>query len=579
MRSTHRYTLDAECWRGKGRVRCRFGRRGTAKGYNGAVLTFLEPGAFWLLLTLPVIVLLFLIRERRRQQEVSALFLWTEAVTSARRRRRISPALLLLLQLLLAALLSVALAQPRLRLTGVPPRVLVIDASASMAAAGPGGSRLAAAVAQAEALLSGAGEVAVVRAGLGAAVVQPPTGEHARVRRALRSLLAADSSADLGAALSLARSLAPGAELHLFSDAQPPAGFADVTVHAVGEARPNYGISAFDLAYGQLFVSVVGNEDVPRNLELIVSEDREGGAEVRSSLLVPAQGQANTSLPLAAATGRYRARLAAPPDDALGLDNEAFAGTRALSVRLVGDAPALERLLGVLPGVTLGGDEADVTVAVGRPVPAGDAVLFAPLETNPSYTEIAAFEQGDPLLRFADLAGVTVALSSAPLPRPLAQAAVLARTADLRPVLLRWREAGRTLVYFAFHPEQSDLPRRPAFPIVIANAVESFRGEARVPLGTPLPGGGLLTEPGRVERAGRVYTAAPLPAAESRLAVTATSQNAAQSRVQAGRAESEATRDPALWLVGGALALLLGEWLLWSRGRGLRARTGRSASR
>ena len=570
------------------------------------MLTFLEPGALWLLLSLPVIVLLFLIRERRRQQEVSALFLWTEAALSARRRRRISPALLLLLQLLLAALLAFALAQPRVRLEGAPPRVFVVDASASMAASTvavlPGGSRLAAAVTEAEALLAGAGEVALIRAGLGAAVVQPLTGEHALVRRALGGLSAADASADLGAALELARSLAPGAELHLFSDSAPPAGFADVNVHAAPQTGPNYGISAFDLAYGQLFVSVVGNVDTPRSVELVIAEEREGGAEVRTSLLVPAQGQANTSLPLAGATGRYRARLEVPADDALALDNEAVAGVRAVNVRLLGDAPALGRLLTVLPGVTLGTGDADITAdtaadvsvavpaAVGEAVPAGDAVLFAPPESDPEYTEIVTFEQDDPLLRFADLAGVTVAVSSAPLPRPLAEAEVLARTADLRPALLRWREGGRTLVYFAFAPGQSDLPRRPAFPIVLANAVEGFRGEARVPLGTPLPGGERLSAPGRAERGGRVYTAAPLPAAESRLAVTAVTRAVLQTPAQdsaqnAGRAETrgettrETTRNPALWLVGGALALLLGEWLLWSRGRGLTGRTGRSAPR
>lgn len=540
------------------------------------MLTFLEPSAFWLLLTLPVIVLLFLIRQRRQQQEVSALFLWTEAVLAARRRRRISPALLLLVQLLLAALLAFALAQPRLRLTGVPPRVLVVDASASMAAAGPAGSRMQEAASQAEALLAGAGEVAVVRAGLGAAVAQPPTGEHARVRQALRELVAADARADLAGALALAREIAPGAEVHLLSDSAPPAGYGDVVTHPVGEAVSNYGISAFDLAYGQLFISVVGNSRVPQNVEVVVAEDAPGGAEVRTSVLVPAGGQGNVSLPLAAEGGRYRARLEAPPDDALGLDNEAFAGTRALTLRLVGDAPALRRLLEVLPGTAQGG-EANVTVAVGGPSPSGDAVVFAPREKVPQYTEVVDFAADDPLLRFADLTGVVVAPSSAPLPLPLADAEVLARTADLRPVLLRWRSGGRTLIYFAFHPEQSDLPRRPAFPIVMANALGAFRGEARVPLGTPLPGGDLLTEPGRVERAGNVYTSAPLPASESRLAVAATATGPERT---AAAGESEATRNPALWLVGGALVLLLGEWLLWSRGRGLSpVRIGRSASR
>ena len=130
-------------------------------------VTLLAPNALWLLLTLPLIVLLFLIRERKRERVVSALFLWSEAQTLARRQRRISPTLLLLLQLLFAALLALALAQPRFNVAGTPPRVFVIDASASMAAleAAEAGerTRLAGAAQQAQALLRGAGEVAVVR--------------------------------------------------------------------------------------------------------------------------------------------------------------------------------------------------------------------------------------------------------------------------------------------------------------------------------------------------------------------------------------------------------------------------------
>ena len=539
------------------------------------MLRLLEPSALWLLLTLPVIVLLYVIRERRQQRVVSALFLWTEAKVSARRRRRISPTWLLLLQLLLAALLAFALAQPRLRLTGAPPRVLVIDASASMAAAAAGGSRLAEAVAQAQALLADAGQVAVVRAGLGARVVQPPTGDHTRVRRALGELVAADSSAAVADALALARSLVPGAEVHLFSDQAKPAGFSDVTMHAVGQSADNLGISAFELAYGQLFVSVVSNADAPRTVELVLSESSGDGVdEVRTSLLVPAHGQANTSVPVASEVGLYRAQLVEPQgaglqDDALTLDNEAFAGGRALRVRLMGNASALERFLRALPNMGLEAQTgADVTVAVGQtgPLPAGNVIVFAAHVGTPAYAEIADWTRSDPLLRFADLSGTVVAPSSAPPPLPLAQAEVLARTSDLTPVLLRWNQAGREVLYFAFNPAQSDLPRRPAFPIVLTNALTNFRTEVRVPLGTALVGGGYLTEPGRVVRAGRTYTAAPLPATESRLAVTGVA-----SAPPRRATSSEATRDPALWLVAGAFFLLLCEWLLWSQGRGGRA--------
>ena len=113
------------------------------------------------------------------------------------------------------------------------------------------------------------------------------------------------------------------------------------------------------------------------------------------------------------------------------------------------------------------------------------------------------------MLRFADLTGVVVAPSTAPLPLPLEQAEVLAQTADLTPVLLRWHEGGRELIYFGFSPSQSDITRRPAFPIVLANILEGFRSEAQVPLGTALAAGRWLTEPGRNVVAGRSYTSAP----------------------------------------------------------------------
>lgn len=539
------------------------------------MVTLLAPNALWLLLTLPLIVILFLVRERKREQVVSALFLWSEAQLLARRQRRVSPTLLLLLQLLFAALLALALAQPRLNRAGTPPRVFVIDASASMGAVATAGAgtrtRLAQAVLQAQTLLRGAGEVAVVRAGLGTRVVQPLTGDHARVRQALTALEAADAEAAVGEALSLARTLVPDAELHLFSDQAKPPGFAEVVTHPVGQAAINVGISAFELAYGQLFVSVVSNAPYPQEVTLAIAQ---GESELRNTLLVPAQGQANTSVPVASETGLYRARLEGVREDALALDNEAFAGSRALGVRLLGSAPALERVFEALPGTAPAGStssgaasEADVTVLVGggARLPPGNVVLFAPPADDPDYTEIADWARSDPVLRFADLTGIVVAPSAAPLPLPLEQAEVLAQTTDLTPVLLRWQNGGRELIYFRFHPSQSDLVRRPAFPIVLANILEGFRSEAQVPLGTALAAGRWLSEPGRTEVGGRSYTSAPLPAAESRLSVSAV---ASAQRMDAGESgESEATRNPSLWLVVGAFVLLLAEWLFWSRGR------------
>ncbi len=551
------------------------------------MVSLLFPGALWLLLLLPVIALLHFIRERKRQQEVSALFLWNEAKVLARRQRRVSPTLLLLLQLLFAGLLALALAQPRIVTRGEPPQVFVFDASASMAAQGEGGSRLAQAVTEAEALLSRAGEVAVVRSGLGARVVQPLTGDHGAVRAALGSLEATDADASLDDALALARSLSPTARLHLFSDDADSASWRDVVVHPVGSPTPNIGVSAFELAYGQLFASLTNNSDTPREVTLVAEQMGEDGDVLREVLRqvvrVPATGQANATVALDTSGGFYRARLegtegagAALRPDSLALDNEAFAGTQPLNVDLSGDVPVLERVLRALPGVVLGGSPATVTVRIGQAglaLPEGDVVLFSGATAEPLYSEVADWDRSDSLLRFVDLTGVVVAASSEPLPLPLARATVLARTEDLTPVLLRWQDAGREVVLFRFNLSQSDLSRRPAFPILLANLFESFRSEATVPLGTALGPDRYLSEPGRVTFAGRTYTSAPLPVGESRLEVTATAREGA-----AGAGSSEAERSLAPWLLAVALALLLGEWFLWSRGRA-RTRPGSALRR
>ena len=60
---------------------------------------------------------------------------------------------------------------------------------------------------------------------------------------------------------------------------------------------------------------------------------------------------------------------------------------------------------------------------------------------------------------------------------------MLARTGDLRPVLA-WRDReGVRAFAFGAHPSQTDLVLRAAFPTLVANLVEVFRGSGRAPLG------------------------------------------------------------------------------------------------
>jgi len=547
------------------------------------MVSFGAPQLLWLLAALPLVVLLHFIRARRRKEEVSALFLWARAQELAVRRRRFSPTWLLALQLLFVTALALALAQPSLNLSGAPPRVLVLDASASMAAREPGGTRLAQALEEALALLRDAGEVAVVRAGLGATVAQPLSADHGEVRRALRDIQAVDAGADLARALELARSLAPNApnvEVHLFSDQAAPVGLGEVSVHPVGGEAPNLGISALELSYRQLFISVVSNLPYPQEVELEVTRGEGNGEGVRTTLLVPARGQANASVPIDEAVGVYRAAINVPEGDALALDNEAFVGSRELRVLLSPPTPALERALNVIPGLSVQtaatlppNPQADAVVLVGAPeaLPAARTLLFPPPQDDPGYERIADWDRSDPLLRFVDLTNVTVAPSGVPLLEGSWR--TLAQTSSLTPVLLHLQAPQREALAFRFHPSQTDLVRRPAFPILLANAFARFRTDAQVPLGLPLGDGARATEPGRYDVAGRTYTASLLSAEESRLEVTAQPTEPERSNAQPSEA-SQRRRDLGLWLVLGGLVLLVAEWLLWSRGRGARSWAG-----
>ena len=284
-------------------------------------MSFAAPAFLWALLAIPVVVLLHFLRTQRTRRDVAALFLWREARDLAEAHRRISPTWLLLIQILFVAAAALALAQPSLSTVGPPDAVLVLDASASMAALEGGRTRLELAVERASSVAAQRGRVAVVRAGSDVTIVHPLDADRGSLGGALASLEAGDRSSDLMRALDLAADVASGGEVHVFTDAAvaPRAG---LTVHPLGRAVENVGIVAFDIGLQEAFVAVASNASRPQEVSLTLLRD---GAEVAStSLFVPVGGQATVTFPLAEG-GIYEARLTPPPGDALALDDVAYA--------------------------------------------------------------------------------------------------------------------------------------------------------------------------------------------------------------------------------------------------------------
>src|SRR5690606_29001887 len=99
------------------------------------------------------------------------------------------------------------------------------------------------------------------------------------------------------------------------------------------------------------------------------------------------------------------------------------------------------------------------------------------------------WNRADPLMRFVDLRDVVVGLAADRQVWEEDGCRVLARTSDLTPVVRVRQDAGGTTVQLAFHPAQSYVVLRPAFPALIANLMGGLDATVRVRLGEPLPGG------------------------------------------------------------------------------------------
>jgi len=590
------------------------------------MVRFLAPAALWLLLSLPVIVLLHMLRARRISLIVSSTLLWERTARELIVRlpvRRLERSLLLVLQLLAAAVLALALARPAVVWPGRSGAlVLVFDTSLSMQArdAAPGGlTRLAAAGAEALALVERSGRgipVMIIAAGSVPRTVLEFSTEPAAIRRAVRRLVPTDAAADLEGAVRAAASVrlrGRPAQVVVFTDGAGPA--------LPRVAYRLYGGSSANLAITRAAAS--RSEDRPL---LLVEVTNFGEAARRATLRVAwPDGTAETAA-VEIAGGRAASRVWAARGEGIAdisiLGGDILPGDDRVAVP-IGTA-ALPRVLLVTPGnpflesalSVLPSQRVEVT-STGRAEAWGDYDLIvldrvtAPVLPPGRYLLIGTFpdalpvEVGDPvtgptvlrtaaahpLLRMVDLSGIRV--EEAPVLRPRAGQVLAEGSVPLLWVLDR---PDLRVVLLPFDLTRSDLPLHPAFPLLMANALEWLAPPTVVTAGTapvlPAPtaarvdlvdpaGGqtavaprdGVLVLP-LLERAGQYL----LRAGDQTRRIIVTPATATESDLRRrpaapGPAPAElGLQERELWalLVGLALLLLLAEGALW-----LRAHPGR----
>ncbi len=471
-----------------------------------------------------VVTLLYFMALRRRPIEVPFVHLWREAIADERSSRlfaRLKRIFSWLLALLVVALVSGAFGDPRDRGHAGSERIVVIavDVSASMGAAEGAGERMTLARDEARAIVRGLGasdRALIVAMGSDARPRSAATGDHAALLSAIDALAPLDVAADAEAAARLARDVTEGSahrELVVISDgavlreAEARALLTAATLPArhvlVGHAAPNVAITALsvrryplDPSRNEVLLELTSGSDAPTALEVELL----GDGETVDVIPVDVGPRARVRRFFQDLTGVDRAlearlRLRGGAHDALAADDHAYARVaprRRVRVVVVSEddiyleaALLLDEYLDVrevAPPDFPPPEPFDVAI-LDRFVPpapaATDTIWIRPDAPNGPLEVTGVMErpffdrlrQDDPLLRHAALADVNVA--RALLVRQAADDVVVA--ADARgPLLVRGERDGHRFVALTFDVRESDLPLRPAFPLLLLDAIDSF---------------------------------------------------------------------------------------------------------
>lgn len=480
-------------------------------------MSFLNPWVLWLGLAAVPLVGAFLLRRYRRRVDVSSVVIYRRMAQMSHVRRRFAlPHHLVALLLSILAMAALLMAASHPQGSEIEPRqyIVVIDTSASMGAVEPGhtSNRLGRGV---DALgefvddLNEHDQLALIAAGPEAGMVVGWTHQHELVPEAAANLSALGTGAGLRDALEIADALcrAPDTtEIVLVSDGASghvPSTNCPIRFVKVGDTAANLAIVGFTvreadgLGLKEIYLAVHNGSDEAREINVqleldsilfdVVAFEVEAGSTVEHLRRIP--------LPPGEV---LRAALIDDGEqaDALTVDDEAFAVLRPISpvnALLITSFPTtfLAEALRIHPRVALTVQAPEAVDPAAGPfdlivvdsaypgdLPEAPRLLvfnsqYERFGFNTSGTvrtpHIIRWSFDDPLFRFVNLDGAHLSAATATTLPDDAQS--LADMGD-GPLIFAAERDGRSLMFFTFHPDQSDLPLRVAFVNMVANLVE-----------------------------------------------------------------------------------------------------------
>lgn len=218
-------------------------------------MSFLNPAAFYLIGTIPIVIALHFLRLRRQSYIVPSILLWRDNPEDRKANvpfQRLRNWLLPLLQCLFLLFIVISIARPALHIPGIihGKIVFIVDNSASMLSREMGHTRLD--IAKQEVLkhimqVSASGGMMIISTHPpGAHIQQTFTADEDKLRSAVKSITTSHSASDLSSVFALVSQHIDSANDHVYyvSDSfenLPPTFFPINTIN-VGESAENIGI-------------------------------------------------------------------------------------------------------------------------------------------------------------------------------------------------------------------------------------------------------------------------------------------------------------------------------------------------
>ncbi|HYG60740.1 MAG TPA: BatA and WFA domain-containing protein [Symbiobacteriaceae bacterium] len=489
---------------------------------------FLVPAALAFAAIIPGIVALYFLKLKRREKEISSTWLWRPILLDRQANslwQKLRVSLLLLIQLLAALALVLAAGHPFATVNAMAAAntVILLDATGTMQATDVAPTRFAAAQAEARRIIgqmpSGGKMSLVLITRSPQILVANATGKEA-LRAALDGARPTAGDGDLGQAMALASSLLRGQEadgqIIIIGHGQYR-GAGEIAPSAAPVTYIPVGVQAHNLAVSTFTTRLVEGRQVA-----FAQVSNYGPAESSATAEFWADGKLVAVERQTLGTGESRAyswavpegarelevRLPAP--DALALDNRAWAlagGQQRSRILLVSEGnPFLLRALQLVPGATVttvapkdhAPGEHDLyvfdRVAAPEGKPPGRMLLIDPPgAAEERFVGDIIGKAGDPLLKYVETRDVHVNLAHVHTPGADARILWEGET-EKGSIPLLWTEGGDRAV-FAFALQQSDLPLRVAFPVLMQNLAGWLLPPAPVDVPLVQPGESVALRP------------------------------------------------------------------------------------